>query len=139
MKKHSRAQRRHDRERLKKNRRNHWGYGKQGWRSYCEHGTKEMPADVAGMVVNTPTPCSCPMCGNPRRNYWANTYERRTIQERKAIDSYIDGIDEFEDLYTYRWEKYDSFWEWEEDYSYDILMDSVDWWYLKWMYVKTTG
>ena len=93
-KKYSRAQRRADYARIKKSRRNHWGYGRQGWRSYCHVGTKEMPPEVAGSVVNTPTPCSCYMCGNPRKNSWAHGMDRLTMQELKAIDSYKAGNDE---------------------------------------------
>ena len=130
MKKHSRAQRRHDRARLKKKRRNHWGYGRDGWRSYCHVGINEMPKDVAGMVVDTPTPCSCYMCGNPRsKKSWASGLEKITIQERKANESLEAGVDELLDLDTYRWEKYDDFYD---AYYSDDVID----WYLRWMYIK---
>ena len=82
----TRAERRYHYRRLKNTRCYHWGYGKQGWRG----GTK-MPKDVAGMVTRTPTPCSCHMCGNPRHNGWEI---RLTIQERKALDSYENQIEE---------------------------------------------
>ena len=128
--KHSRAQRRHDRARLKKKRRNHWGYGRQGWRSYCHDGINEMDAAQAGMVVNTPTPCSCYMCGNPRRNAWANVWEELTVQERKAVDAAWDGIEEYEDVGPYWWEAYDDYTE------YAFNEDPADDWYLRWMYIK---
>lgn len=40
---------------LKKARRRHWG--------------RVLEGAVLGKVVNTPTPCSCFMCGNPRRYF----------------------------------------------------------------------
>lgn len=132
--KYSRAQRRADYARLKKKRRNHWGYGGQGWRSYCYEGVRTMPPEVAGSVVNTPTPCSCYMCGNPRRNSWANVYEARTLQERKAFDSYKAGLDEVDDTATYRWEKYDPWWD--DDWDFSDEEDPVTAWYLKGLYIK---
>lgn len=61
-----RAERRHQVERLKKKRRAHWG------------GTiAESPKRLAKAVV-TPTPCSCPTCGNSRK--W---FGEETIQERR--------------------------------------------------------
>ena len=93
----SRAQRRYQRARIKNNRRNYWGYGKYGWRNYCNHGIEEMPKDVAGWVTRTPTPCSCSMCGNPRHNVWQNKKERLTLQERKAFEAYKDNMEEIDD------------------------------------------
>lgn len=66
----SRAIRRHHRERLKNNRHFHWG-----------RDLREEPKYL-GKVVNTPTGCSCPMCGNERHNEWAKGC-RETIQERR--------------------------------------------------------
>lgn len=60
-----RQQRRHHRERLKKARSGHWG-------GIAGNGK-------ADQVVDTPTPCSCWMCGNPRRYFG-----EKTIQERRA-------------------------------------------------------
>lgn len=40
-----------------------------------------------GLYARTPTPCSCPLCGNPRR--WL---QEPTIQERRAADRFADGI-----------------------------------------------
>ena len=93
----SRAIRRHHRARLKKNRKNYWGYGNQGWRSYCEHGIIEMPPEVASSVTRTPTPCSCYMCGNQRHNTWQNKKECLTMQERKALEDYKYNIKELEE------------------------------------------
>ncbi len=81
----SRALRRHHRERLKKNRKNYWGYGQQGWRT----AETEMSEATAGIVINTPTPCSCWMCGNPRKA-WCEI----TMQEKKALDNYKNNMEE---------------------------------------------
>ncbi len=43
----------------------------------CEYG-KDDPSTV-GFMARTPAPCSCMMCGNPRK-YWREL----TIQERRA-------------------------------------------------------
>jgi hypothetical protein len=68
----ARAERRHHRERLKKNRRVHWG-----------RDLSQNP-EVLARAINTPTPCSCWMCGNERR---ANG---RTMQERRAAEMEIE-------------------------------------------------
>lgn len=86
--KHSRAQRRHDRRRLKRKRKNLWGYGTSSWRG------EEMPPDVSGMVVATPKNCSCPMCCNPRRSDWYKKEEKLTMQERK-LECIGDLINEY--------------------------------------------
>lgn len=92
-----RATRRHHQNRLKKNRRNYWGYGKHGWRAYCEHergSLYEMPNNYVGMVLQHPCVCSCSMCGNPRRHGgWAG--ERITMQERRADDDFKDQMDDW--------------------------------------------
>lgn len=127
--KNSRAQRRHDRARLKNKRRTHWGYGKQGWRSYC--GTErdsqyEMSPGTLGMVVNTPTPCSCYMCGNPRRSPWAEC--SLTMQERKAEEAYADDVEEYDSRHDGRY--------WQESYGYYDDYDPAEEWYLRWLYVN---
>lgn len=44
-----------------------------------------MDAEVAaGKLARTPTPCSCPMCGNPRKH--AKGQWRRTLAEQKAFE-----------------------------------------------------
>ena len=50
------AERRASRARLKKKRRGWWGYN-------------DKTAVQLGRVVDTPTPCSCWMCGNPRKYF----------------------------------------------------------------------
>lgn len=65
MKETKRAIRRHHIKRLKRNRIIWWG--------------RKLDAKEISQVVDTPTPCSCSMCGNPRK--W---FGESTIQERKA-------------------------------------------------------
>jgi len=62
-----RSERRHHTERLKKNRRIHWG--------------RKLSKKELGEVVNTPTPCSCPMCGNPRRHFGIKTIQELRVEE----------------------------------------------------------
>jgi hypothetical protein len=65
------AQRRADGARLKKKRGHYW-WGRQ------------LTAVELGRVVNTPKPCSCWMCGNPRRHLKRDRlsiWEQRWFQE----------------------------------------------------------
>lgn len=61
----SRDQKFHHRERLKANRRHHWGRDLAG------------EAKFLGQAVNTPKPCSCLMCGNARKHSGVTMQERR--------------------------------------------------------------
>lgn len=61
-----RSDRRHHRERLKRRRAGYWG----GAVAACSQ---------PGIVVDTPKPCSCWMCGNPRRHLG-----EKSLQERSA-------------------------------------------------------
>lgn len=76
MKDHSkRALRRHHRERLiRKRRRIIW---------WAEHSH-------SGVLANTPCPCSCWMCGNPRKYYKGQWGYERTIQERRYFQESIE-------------------------------------------------
>lgn len=65
-----RAQRRHHAARVKKNRRFHWG-----------QDMAERP-QMWARLVNTPTPCSCASCGNPRKYFGGCT-----VQERRFVPS----------------------------------------------------
>lgn len=71
----SRAQRRHERETLKKARRVYWGHRGQGlvW-------SDPMTERQLGMIVATPAICSCAGCGNPR-NHLGNDKDRLSRQE----------------------------------------------------------
>ena len=66
-----RAIRRHHRARLKNKRSHHW-----------QRDLRSEPK-ILGKVVNTPTPCSCTMCCNTRRNPWLKEHERLTRNERR--------------------------------------------------------
>jgi hypothetical protein len=72
----SRSLKVHHRNRLKHNRRFYWGRDKYP-------NTKPL-----GFVINTPAPCSCPMCGNDRR------YEGKSINERRFDEYSRAQIDE---------------------------------------------
>ena len=72
------ARRRADRARLKKKRVFWW----------C---SKDRKSDTQlGRLIDTPTPCSCWMCGNPRRYF-----NERTIQEQRWFQDVgdPDGLD----------------------------------------------
>ncbi|PMS14143.1 hypothetical protein FNF07_06110 [Trinickia caryophylli] len=66
------AQHRADRARLKKKRRSWWA------------GQPPKTEVQLGRLIDTPTPCSCWMCGNPRRYLG-----ERTIGERRWAQ-YVD-------------------------------------------------
>lgn len=69
----SRAEKIHHRERLKGNRRRHWG------RDLVNE------PEILARTVNTPKPCSCFACGNRRK------HEGETMQERRHQ---IIGVEE---------------------------------------------
>lgn len=69
MKNLKRGLRRHHDARLKAARRFHWGRD-------IRHDAKSI-----GKAIDTPCPCSCWMCGNPRRYF-----KERTLQEQVVID-----------------------------------------------------
>ncbi|MDA8378168.1 MAG: hypothetical protein M0Z50_14135 [Planctomycetia bacterium] len=75
----ARAMRRHHRHRLLHNRRFHWG------RDLSE--SDESPRH-RGKVIDTPTPCSCWMCGNPRRYFGEKTLQelRQDEADGKRIE-----------------------------------------------------
>lgn len=58
-----RAIRRHHRERLKQKRRSYW----MAFDPYCDYPIVNNERVVR--LINTPTPCSCDLCGNPRRHF----------------------------------------------------------------------
>ena len=69
----NRALRRHHVARLKKKRRFRWG-----------RDLAQEPKALA-RLVNTPTPCSCHMCGNDRKYLG-----ERTIQEQRQLQAWND-------------------------------------------------
>lgn len=63
MEKFNRAERRNQTARLKKARRNYWGYNRSSW------SEREMDPKQLGRVVQNPQTCSCMGCGNGRRYF----------------------------------------------------------------------
>lgn len=77
MKNPKRAIRRQHRERLLKNRKQilkSWGY------------FQEIPEKILKKLIDTPKPCSCPGCGNPRNSGWVTGVHSLTMQERKFLE-----------------------------------------------------
>jgi hypothetical protein len=66
--------RRHHASRLLKTRRHHWGRD-----LLHEEGR------IKGKTINTPTPCSCAMCGNPRKFFNEKTIQERRFEQEKLI------------------------------------------------------
>lgn len=90
-----RSERRHHIERLKKSRKNYWGYP----RKYYQHREElpvtpeQMDARQLGKVVQYPQACSCCGCGNARR--WPGINEgERSLDERRQLDMYREQIEE---------------------------------------------
>lgn len=71
----ARALRRHHRERLKATRRFYWARG-AGPRS----------DKTLGMALSTPAPCSCTLCGNPRRHFGETTLQELRADEALRRD-----------------------------------------------------
>ena len=72
MKSLKRALRRHHRARLLKKRQYYWGMSLVEFEK--SHPTKK------GRLVKTPKPCSCYLCGNPRK-----FFKEKTVQERRQL------------------------------------------------------
>ena len=83
MKDMKRALRRHNIERLKNKRKNYWG-----WPSHDGFDPRnpivEMPQEFQSFIVNTPKPCSCYACGNPRKYC-----KEKTFQEMIFIKEHV--------------------------------------------------
>lgn len=77
------------------NRRHRHELAKQRALKICKSWGNRMPSDkVIGRLATTPTPCSCPACGNVRRNRWAPKAEQCTMQERRQANSIAIGLQE---------------------------------------------
>lgn len=68
------AEKRHHRARIKNNRRFYWGRD-------LMNATKIQQ----GIVINTPKPCSCLMCGNKRRHSGETRQEKRASYKGKDM------------------------------------------------------
>lgn len=63
-------------ERLKEQRKNHWGQ---------RSSTDPMTPKQRGKVAHTPQACSCHMCGNPRKHF-----KDVTVQERRLFQDLLE-------------------------------------------------
>lgn len=80
MEKFSRAQRRADNSRLKKNRE-------------TRHPDAFNTPRRRGLLLNTATPCSCFMCGNPRKNFKAQSLKEESFAElEKSCSRDLAGL-----------------------------------------------
>ena len=77
-----RAIRRHHRARVFRRRRHYWGYG-----------SNLFPDDAFPSVIDTPKPCSCWKCGNPRR-FRKHTLTIREIKFSLEAKAEIEDIGE---------------------------------------------
>ena len=80
-----RAWRRHDRARLKMLRAGHQNFV---WRE--KHLTPSLRAVVLGIYSQTPSPCACVFCQNPRR-----IFKALTLAEKKSLDALGDGLEDW--------------------------------------------
>lgn len=96
MKNSKRAERRHHNARLLSNR-----FKREVRNLYRSHDD-DMVEELRWCLIrarkrlDTNVPCSCPMCGNPRRNGWESG-GALTFQERRAVDAMRDGLEEVEE------------------------------------------
>jgi hypothetical protein len=67
----------HHRQRLSKNRQFH-----------CGRDLTTNPKEL-GKAINTPTPCSCWMCGNQRKHHGLTFQEQKILITHKEFDSFI--------------------------------------------------
>lgn len=91
--------RRHNKNRVIKNRLNniHWVKSNINYISSKNDMSDEQKHHrihkTLGLINKTPKPCSCHMCGNPRRHYKGKS--RKTIKEVVFDDVFLDGLNEF--------------------------------------------
>lgn len=87
--KYSRAQRRHDRQRMTEHVKRLYMY--QWWKRSVNWNEEKDKRGWYGRVRDNAVICSCPMCGNPRRNGWEDPL---TVAERRADAAFKDGVEE---------------------------------------------
>lgn len=94
-----RAIRRHHIARLKKARKNYWGYPNRWAYKFNElpRAPEPMDARQLGKVVQNPQMCSCAGCCNVRRNPWSAAGDGRTWQEKRHWHNYREGLAEVVD------------------------------------------
>ena len=97
MDKSSRAMRRHHRARMYKRAKkilDQWYWFDPRSCSF----TKEEEHRIISLRRDHITLCSCEMCRNVRRSGWTSGKEYLTLQERRNLDNYKDGLKETEDV-----------------------------------------
>jgi len=94
--KFNRAERRHQRARLKHKRKNYWGYPRNPHSALNKAPERPvgMGARDLGSVVQHPQSCSCSGCGNPRHNEWEPLDLRLTMAERRFNINYREQLTE---------------------------------------------
>lgn len=70
----SRAERRHHMDRIKKRVRGYYQFARE----------PVNPREVCGKLARTRTPCSCPMCGNPRKHFGSLTRQEKLAGKEKG-------------------------------------------------------
>ena len=61
---------------------------RHNWLEQRYPGTYTDDGELAKMMISTRVPCSCFMCGNPRRYFG-----EKTIQERRADEAFIAELE----------------------------------------------
>lgn len=66
------------------------------WRQYLTpKDWLDKDGRIAHLMAKTRKPCSCPMCGNPRRHYG-----EKTIQEKKADIFYQEQLADYDYIHS---------------------------------------
>jgi hypothetical protein len=79
----SRAVRRHHTDRIKKARRSYWSMGTRE--------NNALDGRRLGILAATAAPCSCHMCGNPRRHW--KTKDALTVQEQRLFQNLLQDVE----------------------------------------------
>lgn len=80
--------------RLKKARMNYWWNVSTFWiEHHADSDYKSILTRKLGLVVKTPTPCSCWMCGNARKYF-----KELTRAELKHLDKFKEGLEEIHEI-----------------------------------------
>ena len=70
----------------------------QEWNEKLERKNPGWRQGQESFYGNTKVPCSCDMCGNPRRSRLFNKKEKLTKQELIAIEKEKDDLNEIDDV-----------------------------------------
>jgi hypothetical protein len=94
-----RAQRRQNVVRIKRNRKNYWGFPNKwpAWHDEAPVSPEPMTPKQLGKVVQYPQPCSCACCCNVRRAPNLNESGKGwTRQEIRNWHNYLEGLVELD-------------------------------------------